>query len=633
MDGAVGGKKQAEGSAAVPGGDPSSGRPEARMTVGRRPLVVGALGLGAAIVAGRSPAASGASTAARLGQTDAGTPVGHGNAPGLMIVREQEPRYDEPIRAGGHLRLARPPGARDDFSPAAFRQDVQVAASYLDPLLRPDEVTMEPGPWLAERWEWSDDNRTITYMLRDGVRWHDGAPLTAEDVAFSFRVYRDDPDSGVRAFFVAMQEAEALDARTLRVALSEVDGGWIFNASTQPIFQAAQYQRFWREQAEGQRTLSGFDWAADPPVGSGPWRIDGWDEGEVRFERNDGYWAGPPAFERMTVVWEADEAARLTAWRRREIDLLWPVRGEEAESVMVEAGRLYVADAAAVMFAAFNFANPNRPEPGIFADVRVRQALSLAIDRRRYAEAVFRSYIRHRAAGTVAQPWANEPELTTPLQDQATAAALLAEAGWFDYDGDGVLDDPLGQRFAVSAIVQEGSWEELPAVLRSGRRDLAAVGIELVVEELPEDAFRNRWLLTRDFDLIAFAYDLSPGFTDFDLYGSAWDIRTNPRGFNPGGYANADVDAAIADVLGSPDVAQQREALGRLQRAVDDDLFGLWFGFPRELVLVAPDVLGFRPNKAWITADTRLLRRSPGAPPASPVAASPIGTPIGTPRP
>lgn len=552
------------------------------------------------------------------GQGFSATPTARGDAspvgtapvePGLRVIREQRPTDPGSPVVGGELRLLRPPASRDDFSPVSLRQDFQVLVGYLDPLLRPDEVTLEPLPWLAERWEWSERDRVITYTLRRDIVFHDGSPLSAIDVAFSFSAYRDDVDSAVRNQFSAMQAAEALDDRTLRVTLAEPDGAWLFAASTQLVFQRGQYAAYWESRPVGERTLTGFDWASSLPVGTGPWRIAEWDERRVAFARNDRYWAGPPAFERLSVGWEAEPDDRLAAWRASEVDLLWPISASDAESVAEEEGRLYVADAAAVMFAAFNFANPTRPHPGLFADVDVRRALSLAINRDRYAADVFGGFVRQRAAGTVAQPWANDPELTTPRQDSEAASDLLAAAGWRDLDGDGTLDDAFGQRFAISVILRDDARPELAAVLRSARRDLAEIGVELAVQPLGLEEFARRWLEVRDFDLIAFAYDLYPGFTDFDLYGSAWDVRTNPQGFNPGGYANEAVDRLIGAVLAATDIETQRSLLRELQRETDDDLFALWLGFPRQLVLAAPDIRGFQPNKVWQTADTRKLWR------------------------
>lgn len=579
----------------------------------RRALVGGAVVTSPLLGSPRSlPRRGGQIAAAPPLAGDAATPAATPSLPsGLIVEREQRPTYATPPTRGGTLRLLRPPASRDDFNPASFRQDFQVPIGYLDPLLRPDEVTMEPRPWLAERWEWSEAGRVLTYTLRPDVTFHDGARLSAVDVVFSFYVYRDDVDSAVRNQFASMVAAEALDDRTVRVTFVGPDGGWLFGASTQLVFQRRQYASYWDSRPVGERTLTGFDWTASPPLGTGPWRLAAWDETGVSFDRNDDYWAGAPAFDRLTIGWEADDDDRIAAWRDGDADLVWPVAPAAVERLAAVDGRLYVADAASVLFAAFNFANPARPDPGIFADVRVRQALSLAIDRDRYAEEVFGGFIRQRAAGTVAQPWANDPESTTPRQDLDRARDLLLDAGWSDLDGDGTLDDALGQRFAISVLLREDARPEVGEVLRSVRRDLGEVGVELTVDTLDGEAFEERWLVGRDFDLIAFAYDLYPGFTDFDLYGSAWDVRENPQGFNPGGYRNPVVDAAIEDALVAIDVNEQRERLVELQREVNEDLFALWFGFPRQLILVGPDVLGYQPNKIWQTADTRKLWRAP----------------------
>jgi peptide/nickel transport system substrate-binding protein len=526
----------------------------------------------------------------------------------LQVVTDQRPAYDDEPVSGGTLRLLLARAIDPDFNPVALRQEFQVACSYLDPLLWADEVTLEPRPWLAERWEWNQDGTEITYVLRDDVTWHDGTPLTADDVRFSFYVYRDDVNSSVRNFFAQMREAEILDERRLRVVLSGPDGGWLFNASTQLIFQREQYRTHWANQTPGNRSLSGFDWDSIPPLGTGPWKLANRRERRLTFARNDDYWAGPPHFAELELAVYENPEARLQRWLSGDADLIWLTRAAEVAAVEDRAGTLYVADAAEVMFAAFNFANPAR-EAGLFADDRVRLALSAALDRARYAAEVFRGFVLADRAGTIAQPWANDPALLNPPRNVEAARRLLVNAGWLDRDADRRLEDAAGTPLSLVAIVRDDSRPELAAVLRQVARDLAELGIGLDVQPLDPTTFRRRWAIDRDYDLIAFAYALYPGFTDFDLYGQAWDIRTNPQGFNPGGYANPAADAAIARARAATDLAEQREALHELQRAVNDDLFALWFGFPQDLILVRPDLLGYQPNKLWQTWDTRKLWR------------------------
>ncbi|MEA2598383.1 MAG: peptide/nickel transport system substrate-binding protein [Thermomicrobiales bacterium] len=531
----------------------------------------------------------------------------------LQVIRDSRPVYDQQPVESDELRLLLAAGDNGDFSPVAFRQDFQVMASYLDPLVRIDEVTMEPRPWLAESWEITDEGKTITYTLRDDVTWHDGSRLHARDVVFSLFLYRDDIDSAVRNFFTNMDFAEAVNRRTVKVTLTSPDANWLLNASSQLVFQREQYTDAWASRPEGERTLTGFNWKKDKPVGTGPWKVDKWSGDGVTLKRNDDYWAGPPHFKTLSLGVEAEPDQRVAAWREGHADLLWPVTFTSVQSASDTPGRLYVADAASVMFAAFNFDNPARDPNTLLSDIRIRRALSLAIDRDRYAAEVFGGFIRADRAGTVAQPWAHDETIANPPRDVAAAEALLREAGWGAPADGSPVGDGSGNKLELSVIVRNDSRPELLAVLQSIVTDLAQVGVGLRVRALSPERFFDVSTSEREYDLIAYSYNLFPGFTDFDLYGSNWDIRQNPQGWNPGGYSNAYVDKAIRDYLGAETDDAALDALRRLQHAVNDDLFGLWFGFPQELILAREDILGFQPNISWETWHTRLLWRQPAA--------------------
>ncbi|MDF3018628.1 MAG: hypothetical protein K0R44_3853, partial [Thermomicrobiales bacterium] len=386
--------------------------------------------------------------------------------------------------------------------------------------------------------------------------------------------------------FALVESLDAVSERELRVRFTDRDANWLFNVASLPIISSDQYGEYWQGMPASERTLSGFDWSRTLPVGTGPWRVTEWEADEVRFTRFDRYWGSEPWLDQLQVAAIAGQRARLETWQDGDSQVLWPVRFHEVQQLDDAAGTLHPVPAASVMFAAFNFANPNQPAGSLWTDLRVRLAASQAINRERYAEEVFGGFTRWDAAGAVAQPWAHDDELKTPAFSPEAASVLLTEAGWVDYDGDGVREDVNGWQLRPVAIVREDSRPELAAVMARVARDLAAVGIALSVEVLPPEVFDDRWITRRDYDLIAYAYDQLPGFTDFDLYGSAWDIRNNPAGWNPGGYTNADADAAIDELLGAISVERQAAALRRLQRIVDEDLFALWLGFPEDLVLV-----------------------------------------------
>jgi peptide/nickel transport system substrate-binding protein len=538
-----------------------------------------------------------------------------------------------------------------DFSPASYMQDVQIITSYLDPLVGIDMVTMEPIPWLAERWDWSDGNQTVTFRLRGDVTWHDGRKFTADDVAFSLSVYRDDIDSAVRNFFTNLDSVEVVDDRTIKVNLTAPDGNWILNASSLPIFSARQYSDYWNGQTEGERSLTGFDWDKNQPVGTGPWKVTEQKSDAVVMAPNEDYWQDPPNFSKLVLRFSESQDDRIQRWINGDGDLLWPVSPLDIPALKDTEARLYASGGAQVAFAAFNFENLGREQyPQLLSDTRVREALNLAIDRDTYATETFLGLIDHNGASTVAQPWATDPSVSNPRRDVAKAKKLLADAGFLDIDGDGVLDDPTGNSFTLRAIVRDDANPVLIQLLEGLTADFAEVGAALTVDQLAPSDFFDTWANSRAWDLIAYSYALYPGFTDYDLYGSNWDIRINPQGWNPGGYANDDVDDLLKKILISPNLTSQASLLTRLQEIVNgEDLFGLWFGFPSDLVLARTDIQGFQPNKYLPTIDTRLLWRDqngsgPSTPPApatpvaspvaSPVAATPLaGTPLASPVP
>jgi peptide/nickel transport system substrate-binding protein len=529
----------------------------------------------------------------------------------LSVVDNQRPLYVGTPADGGELRMALPSGSNGVFNPAGFRQDFQIMASYLDPLVWIDEVTMEPRPWLAESWNVTRDRLALTIRLREGVRWHDDSPFTADDVVFSMYVYRDDIDSAVRNLFTNMDSAEVRDELTVVVRFGQPDGNFIANAASQLIFQRAQYIDHWNSNPVGQQTLNGYNWRRNDPIGTGPWIVGERDDDSfITFRRNDAYWTTPAHFETLSLRVVPEPTDRITAWINGDIDLLWPLKAIDLPSVITTPGTLYVADAPSVMFAAFNFDNPARANPRLFRDIDLRRALSLAIDRQRYTNEVFVGFAFYQQAGTVAQPWLNDPETVNPPRDVEGARKLLANAGYRDVDGDGILESDTGDKLQLVLIVRNTVRDELHTLLAGIVPDLAEIGVHLEVRALGADEFDATWIDTHEFDLVAYAYNLYPGFTDFDLYGSDWDIRSNIQGWNPGGYSNDDVDRAIDAILTETDPAAQKKALIDLQRLTNEDLFGLWFGFPRDLVLARVDIQGYQPNKMWQTWDTRKLWRA-----------------------
>ena len=224
---------------------------------------------------------------------------------------------------------------------------------------------------------------------------------------------------------------------------------------------------------------------------------------------------------------------------------------------------------------------------------------------------VFGGFTRWRAAGTVAQPWAHDDEATTPAYSPEAASVLLTEAGWIDYDGDGVREDVNGWQLRPVAIVREDSRPELAAVMARVARDLAAVGMAL------QSKCCHPTHSTSGGSRVGTTISLRTPTTN--SRGLPTSISMGRRGtFEP--TRQAGIRAATrtptrmprSTNFSAPSLSSvKRPPCGACNSVVNEDLFGLWLGFPDDLVLVAAGIEGFAPDMAWQTARTWDLWRAP----------------------
>ncbi|MGB3328702.1 MAG: ABC transporter substrate-binding protein, partial [Thermomicrobiales bacterium] len=350
-----------------------SSRSSSAASLSRRHAVIGGLAGAAAVVAGfqatiaqtpGTPTASTASPAASPQASPTATPTAvvtpepTATPPSVLkVVTDQKPTPNGQPVSGGALRLFIGSTDFSVFNPAAFRQDPQIGASYLEPMLWPDNATMEPQPWLIESWTQSKDGKTLELDIRHGITWHDDMPFTAADVSFSLEVYRDDIDSAVGRFFSNVDTIKMVNAKTVSVTFTAPDAAFLFNACTLPAIPAHQLGDFWNKQEDGNRTLSGFDFAKTKPVGTGPWVIDSVASDGIAFKAFPQYWGDRPHADTLTLTVEDDADARLKAWQEGKVDLL-PVSPSQAQKAFDWTGTLYVVESPVSMFAAFNFNNP-----------------------------------------------------------------------------------------------------------------------------------------------------------------------------------------------------------------------------------------------------------------------------------
>lgn len=545
----------------------------------------------------------------------------------LNIVRERA-TYTAP-QSGGDLALYIQSAGLNDANPAMQSQDMTLLTSVFEGLVRVNPETMAAEPGLATSWTWSPDGLTLTFALRDDVLWHDGSRFTAADAAFTTLVYRDDYDSSLTGFFGLVADAKATSDTKLVITFDEPDGTFVFNAACQPMLHAATYQPLWEEFVAGEKTISRKNQSISSWIGTGPWRVTKVEDTSISLARFDDYWAGPALADSLTLIVEDDLSNRIAGWKDGKVDVL-PVDSTHFADLWQHEGNLFVGPGSSAMFAAFNFHNPANTVSTMMVDANLRLALNLAVNRDGYADQLFNGFIDEHAVGIMTQPWLRDSGLVAPARSVDDARAVLAEGGWVDIDGDGIVEDGYGNKADLWAIVREDERPELLNILEKIKSDWNEIGVQLTVQHLSPEIFDDRWVTARDYDLIAYSIVNYPAFNEFDLIGSSWDIRSNVQGWNPGGYYNAEVDAAIGSWFAATDTDAMIAAAQSIQVGINSDLFGIWFGFPQDLVLVRKDIQGFNPNMYAYNVGSEGWWRGDGQP-IVPVEATPVASPVGSP--
>ena len=303
-----------------------------------------------------------------------------------------------------------PPGL-DPTAGAAAAIDEVVYANVFEGLTRfaPDGSVV---PGLAESWTISDDGLTYTFALQDGVTFHDGSAMTAEDVVFSLDRARAEGSLNAQpALFETIETVTAVDDLTVEITLSQPTGAFLFNMAWGDAVIVAP------ETAEGNATN---------PVGTGPFRFAEWVEGDrVDLVRNDAYWGNPVALEAASFRFISDPNAAFAAMMAGDIDA-FPVFPAPELLAQFEADprfNLIVVPTEAETILAMN--NAQAP----LDDIRVRRAISHAINRQDIIDGAMFGY--GTPIGTHFAP--HNPDYldltANSAHDPDLARSLLAEAG------------------------------------------------------------------------------------------------------------------------------------------------------------------------------------------------------------
>ena len=454
----------------------------------------------------------------------------------------------------------------------------------------------EPIPRLARSWEVNEDTTAIAFYLRDDIFWHDGAKTTAEDVKFSYDLARDPRTgytySGLWDFY---GEGEAVDSFTFRVRLEPhadfLDVWRVFAPVPKHILDSVAPEDLGRE-----------PFATRSPVGNGPFRFVERRPGQSwSFEANPDWPAelgGRPHVNRLVYRVIPEPTTLLTELETGGVDFYIGVPAEQAERIRGSPNvRLLSYPDRLFEHIVWNHRRPP------FDDARVRRAMTLATDRQALVDNV-RSGYGTVANSTVAPVFPqHDPDAGADLEhDPERARALLAEAGWRDRDGDGVLEDAAGRPFRFGLKVPLG-YPERRDVGEMVQADLRRIGVDARLETVEfstlltqaSDAER------RDFDAMIIGWKPEFRIDDSELF--ACRKRYNPIAFT--GYCNPATDALLDSVARASDPTQSRALWSRYQQQIArDQPFTLLF-FADRLNAAGERLRGAAPDARgdWVDID------------------------------
>lgn len=397
----------------------------------------------------------------------------------------------EPARAEtGTLRIAinQEVGNLTPYSPGV--SEALLGLVY-DTLAAPSPYLADAKPWLAESiLPDGEEGRGWRILLRDGIRWHDGRPFGAEDVAFTLRYYREGPANSWTHHVSetpSLEAIEVLDRLSLRIRCADPCPHFDrVTAATLPILPA----HIWKGVQHPYRYEG-------PIIGTGPYRLTALVSGRyLTLEADDDYFGGAPQVKTLLVSFIRNSATAFAALRAGELDLVSaPVPPELVESLRRQPGlALLQGNPLSAVEMRINF--ERRP----FSDPLFRKALALAV---RPAEVLARVMLGQGRPGDLGyphpdSPW-TAPHLSQP-SDPSGAARRLDALGFSDRDGDGWREDPAGRPLRFSLKVSSSE----PLHLRGAQmvaRQLKAVGMMLRVEAIDPARHRAQFSM-RLFDLM-----------------------------------------------------------------------------------------------------------------------------------
>ena len=428
-----------------------------------------------------------------------------------------------------------------------------------------DSNKLEPA--LAERWEISPDYKTYTFYLRKGVLWHDGKPLTAEDVHFSFSAYTDVNYGGAHYFSYLenIEKSEVIDAHTIKFYAKKKHFGsfekFVLTLNIIP-------EHIYKDQKEKlNRSL----------VGSGPYILEEYDQNKkIVLKKNKNWWGNEIRkdkyrFDQVVFRIIPSNNDALLRMEQGQLDFMSltsesyfkkTLKAPWGDSVLKK--QIKNSTPKSYNFVAWNLTNP------LFQDPKVRKALSHLMNRELMNEKFYNNSYALTAGPTHTQSQYADPAVKPILFSPKKALKLLKEAGWTDSNQNGILDKTINNKrveFQWTLIFPAKSIEKHLTIYQE---DLKKAGLRLSLKYLEWVSF-TKALDERNFDAVTLAWSPGPADDDWNPRQIWHSESIADKGFNFISYRSSEVDRLIESAEEEMNPVKRGKMLKEVYRIIAKD--------------------------------------------------------------
>lgn len=467
---------------------------------------------------------------------------------------------------GEVLTIGMPNGTQTEnhnpFVNTSSAMSLGYAFAIYEPLVQvnPTNPSVPPEPWLASEYAWNEDYSAVTFTAREGVTWSDGEKFTADDIAFTFQLLKDNPAANLNAL-----PFDQITTDGDQVTVSFTSGQFTNQYKAINIFVAPEH--IWTDVADITTDLN-----ADP-VGTGPYTLKSWTPQAATLVPNPDYWGGEPQVPELRYSSYTDNSALTTALATGEVQWGWTFIADLESIYLSKDPEHHRFWAPAGLGADVLFLN-TATKP--FDDPAVRQALNLVVDRQQ---------VQQQGTSGVFPALENVTGMPTPAGDQYIAPEyqgvdfevdvdrakqILADAG-YTLNGD-VLTDPSGTPVTFT-LTDPAGWNDYLAELQIVADAASELGIDATVEAANVDAWYQD-IATGNFQASLHWTDSGP--TPWDMYANIIDgAQVKPIGekanWNFGRYNNPEATAALETFRTTADEAERQAAIETVQRIFVED--------------------------------------------------------------